>query len=211
MPKKEIKIRRASINDIDDIINIWRLLKHDVRYQVRLIFQRPWLLDIINATTCEVYVALLSNIIVGFVIITFDLLEFEKMKNKNKPPFWLRLITILLYPTALKYALNSKLNDLIIYLSCNKVDQIYPQESNYNNIIIISHIAVNTKYQKMGIAKIILSTIENRAVELKRNIIKIDTYSIYKRAISLYEYYGYVRTRSNNKNNECIELKKIIF
>jgi len=216
MPQnKVVALRRADSNDVDKIIRICRLFVHNVRYQTPIKNLKPLFINIMNSDSCEVYVASLNDEIVGFVILTLDLLEFEKIVNRNKPFFWIRFITILFHPTTLKYTLKKKWEKLMLNLfenktTGNKTIKNNTLDSHYKEEIIISHIAVNNKYQRMGIAKYILCMIEKRAVELKRFTIKLNTFNIYKSAISLYESCGYVRSDKNNKNKDRIEFKKTI-
>lgn len=58
-------------------------------------------------------------------------------------------------------------------------------------VLVIHRLAVNYKYQKQGLGRLLLDFVENIAVENRYNSIRLDAYSGNPRTLKIYEDRGY--------------------
>jgi ribosomal protein S18 acetylase RimI-like enzyme len=61
-------------------------------------------------------------------------------------------------------------------------------------VLVIHRLVVNTKYQKQGIARLLLGFAEDIAIKKGYTSIRLDAYSGNSRALKLYENRGYIKT-----------------
>lgn len=63
-----------------------------------------------------------------------------------------------------------------------------------NKVLVIHRLAVNPKYQKQGIARLLMNFAEDIAIKEGYTAIRLDAYSGNSRALNLYENRGYKKT-----------------
>lgn len=203
-----IEINLADSNSINGIVQICQaVFTHDMFSQIPSI-QKSWYLHVINSSIGEIYVAYQNRVLVGFIIITIDLINYEKEQAKFKPPFWLRLMTILLHPNVFIYVLINKWYMLKKFIFGHKQEFGEKYSESGDKEMELVRLAIAPEYQNNGIGKYMFSFIEKRTIALNRDIIRLTALKKNKRAISLYESCGCLKTKKNDGNCQFIELKK---
>ena len=212
-----IQIRRANFGDIQDLFQINReSFPESLRCKAPLCYWKKRWSSLITARSSEVYVGTVNGKVAFFAIMVIDPVILRKELEKNHVPFivFAHSFAVLLYRVCIspkiilsliRKALLKIIFKIVFILKENRPEN---KENSYpSNPTWIRLIAVCSKYRKKGLGSLMLDFLEQRSVELDRQVIGVHVEKNNSPAISLYKSRGYIRTR---RTSDGFAYKKLL-
>jgi hypothetical protein len=182
-----VDIQKANLDDIGMLVRIHRDGFPDaVSYHVPKLYNKRWWSFVITCPYVEIYVVNLNNHVVGAATIVIDETLYSKEKKQNYPPLLIRILTLITSPKLLMLILKQRICSIVCRRTESSTLSI-TEHSIYSNRIWIEPIVISARYRRMNLAKQLLSFIERRAIEIKKDVINISVDAKNSHAISFYE------------------------
>jgi ribosomal protein S18 acetylase RimI-like enzyme len=204
--KSGVEIRRANPIELDFIIRIIQESYPEfINYRVPIKYINKWLSKLLSINCAEIYCLCEGSEIVGSYIIVLDVEAYTREREKNKPPFWIRLISLLKNYRLWSFVLRQKYHLLYNKLNRRHDHESCEMEKKWSDSITISQLSVSKKTRRNGYGRLMLNHIEERTKLLDRGQIILSVRKNNKEAIELYESSGYSRCY---ENKEWFEYRK---
>ena len=208
-----IKIRRATLDDIDALIDICcDSFVDDLRWHSLPFIVRRWWKLYVDSVAREVWVCLTNGEIVGFVILVIDPTKALYENRKRSPCLLMRMLGLIWCPRLVLNHIRKLITAHLMKNTIGSANRLIESQvvnsglSKTVNAVWIEPMAVTPKMRRRGLAQELLKHCQKRVVELKMNAIKLGVNISNKAACSLYKKAGFVCT-SNGKYTDIYTMR----